>query len=50
MVALAIVRHRFLGRGATNILMFLPMATPEIVLGASLLTLFLNLGHRSWDS
>jgi spermidine/putrescine transport system permease protein len=46
MVALAIVRHRFYGRGATNILVFLPMSTPEIVLGASLLTLFLNLGTR----
>ncbi len=42
MVALAIVRHRFFGRGATNLFIFLPMATPEIVLGASLLTLFLN--------
>jgi spermidine/putrescine transport system permease protein len=42
LLALAIVRHRFRGRGATNILIFLPMSTPEIVLGASLLTLFLN--------
>jgi spermidine/putrescine transport system permease protein len=42
MVALAIVRHRFFGRGTTSLLVFLPMATPEIVLGASLLTLFLN--------
>ena len=42
LIALAIVRHRFRGRGATNLLVFLPMATPEIVLGASLLTLFIN--------
>ena len=42
-LALAIVRHRFRGRGATNMLIFLPMSTPEIVLGASLLTLFLNM-------
>jgi spermidine/putrescine transport system permease protein len=41
-VAMALVRHRFRGRGATNLLVFLPMATPEIVLGASLLTLFLQ--------
>jgi spermidine/putrescine transport system permease protein len=41
-IALAIVRHDFRGRGATNLLVFLPMSTPEIVLGASLLTLFLN--------
>jgi spermidine/putrescine transport system permease protein len=43
LVALAIVRHDFHGRGTANILVFLPMSTPEIVLGASLLTLFLNL-------
>ena len=42
LIALAIVRHQFVGRGATNLLVFLPMSTPEIVLGASLLTLFLN--------
>jgi spermidine/putrescine transport system permease protein len=44
MIALAIVRHRFLGRSATNLLVFLPMSTPEIVMGSSLLTLFLNHG------
>jgi spermidine/putrescine transport system permease protein len=43
LVALAIVRHSFRGRGYANVLVFLPMATPEIVLGASLLALFLNL-------
>jgi spermidine/putrescine transport system permease protein len=42
LVAFAIVRHRFRGRGTANVVVFLPMATPEIVLGASLLTLFLN--------
>jgi spermidine/putrescine transport system permease protein len=41
-MAMAIVRHHFVGRSATNLLVFLPMSTPEIVLGASLLTLFLN--------
>jgi spermidine/putrescine transport system permease protein len=42
LMALAIVRHHFAGRSTTNLLVFLPMSTPEIVLGASLLTLFLN--------
>jgi spermidine/putrescine transport system permease protein len=42
LIALALVRYRYRGRGATNLLIFLPLATPEIVLGASLLTLFLN--------
>jgi spermidine/putrescine transport system permease protein len=43
LIALALVRYGFRGRGATNLLIFLPMSTPEIVLGASLLTLFLTL-------
>ena len=43
MIAFAIGRHKFRGRSSTNLLIFLPMATPEIVLGASLLSLFLTL-------
>jgi spermidine/putrescine transport system permease protein len=42
LMSFALARHKFRGRAATNTLIFLPMATPEIVLGASLLTLFLN--------
>jgi spermidine/putrescine transport system permease protein len=44
MIAFALARHRFRGRTATNLTIFLPMATPEVVLGASLLALFLNAG------
>jgi spermidine/putrescine transport system permease protein len=44
LIALALVRYRFVGRSATNLLVFVPMTTAEVVLGASLLTLFLNLG------
>jgi spermidine/putrescine transport system permease protein len=40
MLGLALTRYRFRGRGALNGIIFLPMATPEIVLGASMLTLF----------
>jgi spermidine/putrescine transport system permease protein len=43
LIALALVRYGFRGRGLTNLLIFLPLSTPEIVMGASLLTLFLNL-------
>jgi spermidine/putrescine transport system permease protein len=43
LIALALVRYRFQGRGTTNLLIFLPMSSPEIVLGASLLTLFLSM-------
>jgi spermidine/putrescine transport system permease protein len=44
LIALALVRYGFRGSGITNALIFLPMATPEIVLGASLLTLFVAIG------
>ncbi len=40
MIGLALTRYKFRGRGALNGIIFLPMATPEIVLGASMLTLF----------
>ena len=43
MIAFAIGRHKFKGRSTSNLLIFLPMATPEIVMGASLLSLFLVL-------
>ena len=42
LIALALVRYSFRGRGTTNLVIFLPLATPEIVLGASLLTMFLS--------
>jgi spermidine/putrescine transport system permease protein len=44
MMALALVRYRFRGRAATNFFILLPLATPEVVMGASLLSLFLTLG------
>jgi spermidine/putrescine transport system permease protein len=42
LIAFALGRYAFKGRTIVNILIFLPMATPEVVMGASLLTLFLN--------
>jgi spermidine/putrescine transport system permease protein len=44
MVAFALARYRFRGRAAANLLVFMPMATPEVVMGSSLLTLFVSLG------
>ncbi|MFI5942849.1 ABC transporter permease [Streptomyces uncialis] len=44
MIAFALVRYRFRARGAVSSLIFLPMAMPEVVMAASLLTLFLNMG------
>jgi spermidine/putrescine transport system permease protein len=43
MMALALTRYRFRGRGSSNLFIFLPMATPEVVLGASLLSLFVTM-------
>ena len=42
LIALALVRYQFRGAATTNLLIFIPMTTPEVVMGASLLTLFLN--------
>ncbi|MFE6286904.1 ABC transporter permease [Streptomyces sp. NPDC057877] len=46
MIAFALVRYRFRARGPINSLIFLPMAMPEVVMAASLLTLFLNMGAQ----
>ncbi|MBB4909692.1 ABC transporter permease [Actinophytocola algeriensis] len=43
LMAFALARHRFRGRATTNVLIFLPMATPEVVMGSSLLALFVTL-------
>ncbi|QTE30574.1 ABC transporter permease [Pengzhenrongella sicca] len=43
LIAIALVRYRFRGRSAANLLIFLPMSTPEVVLGAALLAQFLSL-------
>jgi len=43
MIAFALARYRFRGRAGTNMLIFLPMAMPEVVMAASLGTLFLNM-------
>lgn len=46
LIAFAIGRHRFRGRAGTNLLIFMPMATPEVVMGSSLLTLFVAAGQE----
>jgi spermidine/putrescine transport system permease protein len=43
-MALALVRYQFFGRRTANFLIVIPMATPEVVMGASLLSFFLVLG------
>jgi spermidine/putrescine transport system permease protein len=46
-MALALVRYQFFGRRTANFLIVIPMATPEVVMGASLLSFFLILGTPS---
>jgi spermidine/putrescine transport system permease protein len=47
LIGLSLTRYHFRGRGAVNSLIFLPMATPEVVMGASLLTLFIGMATVS---
>ena len=42
MMSLAIVKYRFTGKGLVNMLLILPLTMPEVVLGFSLLTLFVT--------
>jgi spermidine/putrescine transport system permease protein len=46
LIALALVRYRFKGGKLVDLLLVLPLTAPEIVLGASLLSLFLDLGWQ----
>lgn len=42
LIAIALVRYRFRGGKALDLLLVVPLTTPEIVMGASLYTLFLD--------
>lgn len=44
LIALALVRFEFFGRRPANFLIVIPMATPEVVIGAALLSMFLIYG------
>jgi spermidine/putrescine transport system permease protein len=43
-LAIALVRYNFKARSAVSLSLFLPMATPEIVMGAGLASLFFSIG------
>jgi spermidine/putrescine transport system permease protein len=51
LIAIALARQRFRGAGAIDLFLVIPLTSPEVVLGSSLLTLFLdfgwNLGFRT---
>ena len=44
LIALALTRYAFRGQPLMNLLIFIPMTAPEVILGASLLTLWISLG------
>jgi spermidine/putrescine transport system permease protein len=44
LIALAMIRYRFVGLAIVSAIILLPLTTPEVVMGSSLLTLFLNQG------
>ncbi len=44
LIGLALTRYQFTGRGPLNLLIYIPMATPEMILGASLLAMWVSLG------
>ncbi len=50
LIALAMTRYEFRGKGPIGMFIFIPMATPEIVLGASLLTLFVGTAQEPFKS
>ena len=50
LMGLALTRYQFRGSGPTNFLVFIPMSTPEIVMGASLLALFVGTAQEPFRS
>lgn len=46
LAALALARYRFQGKGATDLVLFLPVILPDVVMGAALLTFFGAVGLR----
>jgi spermidine/putrescine transport system permease protein len=44
LIGLALTRYTFRGRGPVNLLIYVPMATPEVIMGASLLALWVSVG------
>jgi spermidine/putrescine transport system permease protein len=44
LMAVALSRYKFKGQGGVNLFLVLPLTSPEVVIGASLATLFLNRG------
>ena len=46
-MAMALVRYRFRGRSTVDFFVFMPLSSPEVVLGAALLAMFLTLNFNT---
>jgi spermidine/putrescine transport system permease protein len=46
LIGLALTRYQFRGQGPLNLLIYVPMATPEVIMGASLLSLWVTMGAQ----
>ncbi len=46
LIGLALTRYEFRGQGPLNLLIYVPMATPEVIMGASLLSLWVTMGTQ----
>lgn len=44
LIGLALARYQFRGQGPLNLLIYVPMATPEVIMGASLLAMWVTVG------
>jgi len=44
LIGLALARYEFRGQGPLSLLIYVPMATPEVIMGASLLALWVSVG------
>jgi spermidine/putrescine transport system permease protein len=46
LIGLALTRYQFRGQGPLNLLIYVPMATPEVIMGASLLSMWVTVGAQ----
>ena len=46
-MAMALVRYRFRGRSTVDFFVFMPLSSPEVVLGAALLAMFLTINFNT---
>ena len=50
LIGLALTRYQFRGQAPVNLLIYVPMATPEVIMGASLLALWVSVDVAPWHA